>query len=95
MTKEEFIDAIENFEGVQYNGKKACELGIYLLVRTAFPNLAEKQAKIETKFFIYYCNFGRFSRFNIFCKKPLKVKSKGKEYEIDGAGSFYDYLMSL
>lgn len=66
---------------------QACELGVYWLVRFAFPKSTAEQAKPEVDYFVNECNYG---------KAPHGMcKWKGKEYRIDGAGSFYDYLSDL
>ncbi len=66
---------------------QACELGIYWLVRFAFPKLAEKLAKWAVDYFIDECDYGKYP-YGTFVLN-------GKEYRIDGAGSFYDYLLDL
>ena len=65
---------------------QACELGIYWLVRFAFPKLTAEEVEAEVSYFTGDCDYG---------KDPRDVEWKGKEYLLDGAGSFYDYLMSL
>ena len=112
MTRDEFIDAVEQFERLERTQrefsneldkvlgkytiginctvstycKDACELGIYWLVRFAFPKLTYEEVKAEVDYFTEDCDYG---------KDPRDVEFKGKEYLLDGAGSFYDYLMSL
>ena len=65
---------------------QACELGICYLVKFAFPKLTAKEAKQEVDYFTGDCDYG---------KDPRDVEFKGKEYLLDGAGSFYDYLSVL
>lgn len=65
---------------------QACGLGIYWLVRFAFPKLTAEEVKEDVNYFTGDCDYG---------KDPRDVKWNGKEYLLDGAGSFYDYLMSL
>lgn len=65
---------------------QACELGIYWLVRFAFPKLTAEEAEAEVSYFVDDCVYG---------KDPRDITWNGKEYLLDGAGSFYDYLMSL
>ena len=106
MTRKEFIDAVRVFEKAQkqdrtlisallsafesdYNREKckdACEQGLYLLIKASFPSLTSEQAEEEAVFFTHDCDYGECS---------LSKRAKGKEYLIDGAGSFYDYLSGL
>ena len=65
---------------------QACEKGIYWLVRFAFPKLTAEEVEAEVSYFTGDCDYG---------KDPRVLEFKGKEYLLDGAGSFYDYLMSL
>ena len=112
MTRDEFIDAVNQFEKLEMTQREfsneldkvlckytdnqnctftsycaqACELGIYWLVRFAFPKLTEEEVKAEVEYFVNDCDYG---------KDPRDVEFKGKEYLLDGAGSFYDYLSDL
>jgi hypothetical protein len=65
---------------------QACGLGMYYLVKFAFPKLTAEEVKQEVDYFTGDCDYG---------KDPRDVKFKGKEYLLDGAGSFYDYLRDL
>ena len=112
MTRDEFIDAVNQFEKLEMTQREfsdeldkvlckytdnqnctltpyctqACGLGIYWLVRFAFPKLSAEEVKEDVNYFTGDCDYG---------KDPRDVEWNGKEYLLDGAGSFYDYLMSL